>query len=84
MFIIISQTDQLSAGSRLKRKEAEEYFELGEYSQDESAYFIFPEGYSGSFSKTDNIAFGATADHLMESYLIESTDVGFYDEGKAS
>lgn len=82
MFIIISQTTQLLEGARLKHKDADEYFELGEYNPDDCAYFVFPESYTGSFSKEDNIGFGATAEHLMESYLIESTDVGFYDEGE--
>jgi hypothetical protein len=84
MFIAIKNKNQLTIGSRVKRKDSEEYFEIGEYNEENKAYFLFPEEKIGSFSKLDNIAMGAREETLIADYIIEEIDGGFAREGEGS
>lgn len=84
MFIKITTENQLAAGARLKHKDEKEYLELGEFSEADNKFFVFPEGSTGSFSKHDNIGFGVSVETLIADYLIEDVDGGFAQDGEGS
>lgn len=82
MYTEIIDEIQMVEGSKLQEKSSSKIFELGSFDPKSEKYNIIVPGVMGTGTLDDDVAFVGDYETIQEGFLIEKTDIRFYDAGE--